>query len=246
MRIVQGWGMTETSPLAALAHPPPERRPGEDDWTLRSTAGRVIVAASSSRIVDDAGGVTALGRRGGRRDRGARPVDHRVVLPRTPIRRSSTTAGCAPATSAGRPARLHQDHRPRQGRHQVGRRVDLVGRARELPAWRTPRCSRPRVIAVPDERWQERPLACVVRQGAVPAVTADELREFLGDKVARSGSSPSAGRSSTRCRRRASASSTRRCSGLDTPTASSMSSSAGTEAPRQLTPRWCADASASA
>ena len=41
----------------------------------------------------------AVGRRVARRDRGPRPVDHRLVLPASTIPRSSTTAGCAPATS---------------------------------------------------------------------------------------------------------------------------------------------------
>ena len=36
--IRQGWGMTETSPLAALATPPPEVT-GEDHWTLRAIGG---------------------------------------------------------------------------------------------------------------------------------------------------------------------------------------------------------------
>ncbi len=40
------------------------------------------------------------------------------------------------------------------------------------------------VVAVPDERWDERPLACVVLiEGA--GASADELASWLGDKVAR-------------------------------------------------------------
>ena len=40
------------------------------------------------------------------------------------------------------------------------------------------------VVGVPDERWGERPLATVVlREG--PAVTPEELREFLASTVAR-------------------------------------------------------------
>jgi fatty-acyl-CoA synthase len=40
------------------------------------------------------------------------------------------------------------------------------------------------VVGVPDERWQERPLAVVVtRQGA--SVSAEHLRTFLADKVVR-------------------------------------------------------------
>ncbi len=40
------------------------------------------------------------------------------------------------------------------------------------------------VIAVPDPRWDERPLACVVLQEK-SATTADELRDFLGGHVAK-------------------------------------------------------------
>lgn len=40
------------------------------------------------------------------------------------------------------------------------------------------------VVGVPDERWQERPLAVVVvREGAT--VSAGDLRAFLADKVVR-------------------------------------------------------------
>ena len=55
MVIRQGWGMTETSPLAALAPPPPEVT-GDDHWTLRASAGRVLCGVET-RIVDDEGGV---------------------------------------------------------------------------------------------------------------------------------------------------------------------------------------------
>ena len=40
------------------------------------------------------------------------------------------------------------------------------------------------VVGVPDERWDERPLAAVVlREGA--SATATELRDFLGERVAK-------------------------------------------------------------
>ena len=39
------------------------------------------------------------------------------------------------------------------------------------------------VIGVPDPRWDERPLACVVRaEGS--GLTIDDLRDFLGERVA--------------------------------------------------------------
>jgi fatty-acyl-CoA synthase len=55
VRIVQGWGMTETSPLAAVGHAPASVEPGsveEMDWRART--GRVV-SGVELRIVDDQG-----------------------------------------------------------------------------------------------------------------------------------------------------------------------------------------------
>ena len=49
--------------------------------------------------------------------------------------------------------------------------------------WSAPRRARGRGVGVPDERWQERPLA-VSRLNEGP-VSADDLRKFLADKVVR-------------------------------------------------------------
>ena len=56
------------------------------------------------------------------------------------------------------------------------------------------------VVAVPDEKWGERPLATVVLR---PGATADyaTLRAFLAERGSPTGSCRSAGRSSSRCRR---------------------------------------------
>ena len=55
VRIIQGWGMTETSPVGGMAHPPYDVErgtPEEFDWRLK--AGR-LVAGVQMRIVDDNG-----------------------------------------------------------------------------------------------------------------------------------------------------------------------------------------------
>ena len=52
VRVVQAWGMTETSPLAAVAHPP-KGTPVEEDVDWRARTGRVV-AGVELRIVDDA------------------------------------------------------------------------------------------------------------------------------------------------------------------------------------------------
>src|SRR3954470_7274725 len=55
IRIVQAWGMTETSPLGSVAHPPRGLSP-EAEWDYRSTAGRFAFGVEG-RIVDDGGDV---------------------------------------------------------------------------------------------------------------------------------------------------------------------------------------------
>ena len=40
------------------------------------------------------------------------------------------------------------------------------------------------VIAIPDEKWSERPMACVVRTQDGWDLTAEELQTYLGERVA--------------------------------------------------------------
>ena len=100
VRIIQAWGMTETSPLAAIAM----AAEGRGARNHRGDGLRARRRDASSRASSCASSTTTarccLGRRVGRRDRGARAVDHRGLLPRPVAATSSTTAGSAPATSA--------------------------------------------------------------------------------------------------------------------------------------------------
>ena len=181
VRIVQAWGMTETSPLAAMATPPPEVT-GEDHWTLRSTAGRVLCGVEV-RLVDDAGCVL--------------PNDGKAVGEieiRGPWITGSYYQNADPSK--------FDDGWLRTG--DVGRIdpqgfITLTDRAKdviksggewissvelELLIMDHPAVLEAAVVAVPDDRWQERPLAAVVVKGDA-AVTAPELRKHLCDKVAR-------------------------------------------------------------
>src|SRR5439155_23216778 len=55
VRVIQAWGMTETSPLAAMARPPRNVGPA-DEMNWRERTGRVI-AGVELRLCDDAGTV---------------------------------------------------------------------------------------------------------------------------------------------------------------------------------------------
>ena len=103
IRILQGWGMTETSPLAAVASPPRGVEPGtveEIDWRASDRPRHPRRRAAHRRRRRHR---AAVGRRRGRRDPGARAVGHRRRTTAIPRPRSSTTAGCAPATSPASP-----------------------------------------------------------------------------------------------------------------------------------------------
>jgi acyl-CoA synthetase (AMP-forming)/AMP-acid ligase II len=181
VHIRQGWGMTETSPLAALAVPPPGLAE-HDHWALRSTAGRVLCGVEI-RLVDDDGSVL--------------PSDGKSVGEvevRGPWITGSYYQNADPSK--------FDDGWLRTG--DVGRIdpqgfITLTDRAKdviksggewissvelELCIMEHPAVMEAAVVAVPDDRWQERPLAAVVvKEGH--STTPAELRNHLCDKVAR-------------------------------------------------------------
>ena len=139
VEIRQGWGMTETSPLAALAQPARRGSIRGDALGAAQHRGRIL-----------------CGRRGPHRRRRRTPccpmmgkpvgemevrgpwvtgsyyrnVDD-IEVPRRLAAHRETSAASTP--------RVHHTDRPREGRHQVGRRVDLLGRAGDSHHGRTPR-----------------------------------------------------------------------------------------------------------
>ncbi len=179
--IVQAWGMTETSPLATIARPVP----GADDeqhWAQRGTQGRPVCGVEA-RIVDDKGN----------------PLPHDgEAVGEVQVRGPWITG----AYYRNRDESKFVDgwlHTGDVGRIDPHGFVTLTDRAKDViksgGEWISsvelenhlmghPAVSEAAVVAVPDERWQERPLAVVVvHEGA--EVHVSELREFLGDKVVR-------------------------------------------------------------
>ena len=132
--VVHGWGMTETSPVASTAQLPGrarERRRG-DAVRLHRDAGAAAAARRAARPRRRRRRA-AVGRRVDGRARGARPVGRRRLLRHARAGRPLDRRRLVPHRRRRHdpPARLHPDQGPLEGRDQVGRRVDLVGRARE-------------------------------------------------------------------------------------------------------------------
>ncbi|ORA76166.1 long-chain fatty acid--CoA ligase [Mycolicibacter kumamotonensis] len=181
VQVRQLWGMTETSPLATMAWPPPGTPP-EQYWALRGTQGQPVCGVQA-RIVDDEGAVL--------------PNDGEAVG-ELEVRGPWITG----AYYRGQDESKFSSGWLRTG--DVGRIdaqgfVTLTDRAKDViksgGEWISsvelenelighPDVVEAAVVGVPDERWQERPLAVVVPRGGA-SVSAAELRTFLSDKVAR-------------------------------------------------------------
>ncbi len=179
LRIVQGWGLTETSPVAALSYPP-KHEPAERAMDYRATAGRPL-GGVEARVVDDEG--KELPRDG-------------HATGEIEVRGPWVTAAYykEPASEKFRDGWLRTGDVGRIDSHGF---ITISDRAKDViksgGEWIStleleaailthPAVREVAVIAAPDPRWGERPLACVV---LVPgqSVTAEELREHLSGLV---------------------------------------------------------------
>jgi fatty-acyl-CoA synthase len=179
--ILQAWGMTETSPLGSVAHPPVGAT-GDDAWHYRDTAGRLICEVEA-RLVGDAG----------------------TILPH-----DGEAVGEVEVRGPWITGAYYKDDDPEKFRDGWLRTGDvgtidplgyvvLTDRAKDViksgGEWISsmelenaimahPDVLEAAVIGVADERWGERPLAAVVLAPGTKT-TAPELREFLVGRVPR-------------------------------------------------------------
>jgi acyl-CoA synthetase (AMP-forming)/AMP-acid ligase II len=179
--ILQAWGMTETSPLGSVAHPPVGEA-GEDAWRYRDTQGRLICEVEA-RLIGDEG---------------------------TPLPHDGQAVGEVEVRGPWITGSYYKDDDPGKFRDGWLRTGDvgtidplgyvvLTDRAKDViksgGEWISsmelensimghPDVLEAAVIGVADDRWGERPLAAVVlAPGAT--VTAAGLREFLAERVPR-------------------------------------------------------------
>jgi fatty-acyl-CoA synthase len=181
VKIVQAWGMTETSPLGSVAHAP-VGVPEDQAWAYRDTQGRLMCQVEG-RIVGESG----------------TPLPHDgVAVGEVEVRGPWVTGAYYKDDDPGK----FRDGWLRTG--DVGTidpagYVTLTDRAKDViksgGEWISsmelenalmahPGVTEAAVIGVPDEKWGERPLAAVVLAADAP-VTAAELRAFLAESVPR-------------------------------------------------------------
>jgi fatty-acyl-CoA synthase len=173
VRLLQAWGMTETSPILTVARPPAGVDEGEEHWAYRTTQGRMVPWAEL-RLSEGAGEIEARG-------------------PWVAARYYEDSSGDDKFTDDGwlRTGDI--------GELDENGYVRITDRARDLiksgGEWISsvevetllidhPAVREAAVIAMPDERWGERPLACVaVTEGS--GVSPAQLREHLSSGLAR-------------------------------------------------------------
>ena len=179
--IVQGWGMTETSPVCAIGHPPKDMAGlTENDWRVKT--GRISPGVEL-RITADDGSV--------------QPWDGES-LGEIEVRGSWITASYYHVDD---PAKFHDgwlrtgdvasvlpngfvmiSDRAKDVIKSGGEWVSSVDLENTIMGH--PAVLEAAVIGVPDDRWDERPMACVVlKPGA--EVSADELKAWLTERTAK-------------------------------------------------------------
>ncbi len=179
VQIIQAWGMTETSPLAAVSFPP---KGAGDAWSWRAKTGRLSVGVEL-RLVGETGDVLPWdGEAVGEVQVRGPWITGSYYLDPDPDKFDDgwlRTGDVATVTSEGF---LQITDRAKDVIKSGGEWISSVELENALMG--NPAVLEAAVVAVPDPRWDERPLACVVlRPGA--AATPAELSAFLADKVAR-------------------------------------------------------------
>jgi fatty-acyl-CoA synthase len=184
IEIIHAWGMTETSPLGSVARPPAGLT-SEKAWAYRYTQGRMpasvearIIGPDGSVVPNDGTSVGELEVRG--------PWITQSYLGDTDVDPEKFSKDgwlrTGDVGSLSPDGYLTLSDRAKDVIKSGGEWISSVDLENSLMAH--PAVLEACVVGVPDDRWGERPLATVViREGQ--ATTAEELREFLGTKVAK-------------------------------------------------------------
>src|SRR3954451_11746505 len=175
IRMVQGWGMTETSPLATTSRLPPDVELSDDEaYALRASQGRVLPLVEF-RIDEDSGGELQV--------RG--PWIARAYYEDPSGDEKFTEDGwlrTGDVAELERGAYVKLVDRTKDLVKSGGEWISSVELENEVMAH--PDVIEAAVIAVPDERWGERPCACIVLRSGTEA-DVDAIREHLSERVAK-------------------------------------------------------------
>jgi fatty-acyl-CoA synthase len=179
--MIQGWGMTETSPVAALAKAPAGVS-GDEAWDYQAKAGRLLFGVEG-RIVDDSGEVLPRdGKAVGEVQVRGPWVTASYYLDDDPAKFDGEWLKTGDVGLLDPQGYITLTDRSKDVIKSGGEWISSVELESELMAH--PDILEAAVVGVPDQKWSERPLACVVpKKGASPS--PESLREWLSERVAK-------------------------------------------------------------
>jgi fatty-acyl-CoA synthase len=180
--IIQAWGMTETSPLGSVARPPASCTPDEH-WELRNRAGRIMPLVDARLIGDDGEEVAWDGESTGELEvRGPWIASEYYRDDSSPEKFHDGWLRTGDIAAIDSHGFIRITDRAKDVIKSGGEWISSVDLEGELMAHDD--VLEAAVIAKPDEKWTERPLACVViKEGS--DVSPDDLREHLSSRVAK-------------------------------------------------------------
>ena len=184
VRIVQAWGMTETSPLAAIAVRP-KGAPAEEEMHWRAKTGRVVPGVEL-RLVDEAGRVVPWdGNTAGEIEARGPWVTAAYYRDDAPEKFDQGWLRTGDVGTIDARGYIQITDRAKDVIKSGGEWISSVELENQLMAH--PEVLEAAVVGVPDPRWDERPLACVVLKPGVAASdeTVRKLQKFLAERVAR-------------------------------------------------------------
>lgn len=181
VRIIQAWGMTETSPIAAAAFPPRDCPP-EEEMTWRAKTGRVIAGVELRLRDDDGRDVPWDGKSTGEIQVRGPWITGSYYKDPAPEKFDEGWLRTGDVGTVDERGFIQITDRAKDVIKSGGEWISSVELENEVMAH--PDVVEAAVIGVADERWQERPLACVVlKQGA--RADAAALQAFLAERVAK-------------------------------------------------------------
>jgi fatty-acyl-CoA synthase len=180
--IIQGWGMTETSPLAAFGLPPARRLEGHDDMYYKIKAGRVVPGVEIRVVAEDGSVLPNDGTSVGEFEARGPWVTGSYYKDEDPDRFHDGWLRTGDVGCLDEQGYMTISDRTKDVIKSGGEWISSVELENAVMAY--PDVFEAAVIAVPDHKWSERPLVAVVPK---PGKTLDPsaLVAFLKDRVPR-------------------------------------------------------------
>jgi fatty-acyl-CoA synthase len=180
--IIQGWGMTETSPLAAFGLPPARRQDGHDDMYYKVKAGRVVGGVEVRVVAEDGTVLPNDGQAVGEFEIRGPWVTGSYYKDEDPAKFHDGWLCTGDVGSVDGQGYMTISDRTKDVIKSGGEWISSVELENAVMAH--PDVFEAAVIAVPDPKWSERPLVAIVpKPGRSP--TAADLLAFLADRVPR-------------------------------------------------------------